>query len=524
MQWDTIVIGSGAGGMTAALALARAGQKVVVLEQHYLPGGWTHSFTLEGYRFSPGVHYLGELREGGNLRKLYEGLGVARDLEFKEMNPNGFDHFLIDGQQFDQPRGKERWIERLTAAFPHEREGIARYFSVIGHVADELKRVDKLLMFPQVLTVPWKAPHLLRWGFATLQSLIDKCIKDPTLRAVLCAQCGNHGLGPSRVSLPLHAAMAAHYDDGAFYPVGGARMIPQAFIKALRREGGQIKVRTRVEEILVEKGRVAGVRTADGERLEAPNVICNADPAMVYGKLLPAEYCRAETRKVRRTEYSASMISIFCAVEMDLPAMGIDSGNYWLYRTNDVDGAYERMSKEMPADELEVLFLAVTSLKDPTPHAPRGHHTMEMFTFVPYAPFERWAGSEHGHRDPEYQALKQRLGEQTLRSAEKIIPGIRDHVRFLEVGTPITNDFYCQTNHGAVYGTAKTPWQMGPFAFDQRGRVGGLHFCGASTLSHGVAGSSVSGLMVATRILGRKNVEDCLRPTPHHVGELHPAI
>src|SRR5262249_9344132 len=88
-SWDTIVIGSGSGGLAAAVALARAGQRVLVLEQHYLPGGWCQSFSLEGYRFSPGVHYLGCLGPGGALRRLYEGLGLSDDLEFCEMNPDG---------------------------------------------------------------------------------------------------------------------------------------------------------------------------------------------------------------------------------------------------------------------------------------------------------------------------------------------------------------------------------------------------------------------------------------------------
>ena len=65
---DVIVIGSGAGGMAAAVALARANKRVMVFEQHYLPGGWCHSFPMGGYQFSPGVHYIGDLGPGGNHR------------------------------------------------------------------------------------------------------------------------------------------------------------------------------------------------------------------------------------------------------------------------------------------------------------------------------------------------------------------------------------------------------------------------------------------------------------------------
>ena len=86
MPYDAIIIGSGAGGLTAAVALAQVGKKVLVLEQHDRPGGWTHSFTLNGYRFSPGVHYIGDLHEGGHFRNIYEELGVSQDLTFCELN------------------------------------------------------------------------------------------------------------------------------------------------------------------------------------------------------------------------------------------------------------------------------------------------------------------------------------------------------------------------------------------------------------------------------------------------------
>ena len=93
--FDTIVIGSGAGGLAAALCLSRAGQKVLVLEQHDVPGGWCHSFQLNGHRFSPGVHYIGLIGDDQSTSKLYSGLGVANDLVFFRMNTKAYEHCII---------------------------------------------------------------------------------------------------------------------------------------------------------------------------------------------------------------------------------------------------------------------------------------------------------------------------------------------------------------------------------------------------------------------------------------------
>ena len=144
MNADVVVIGSGAGGLTAAVALARAGKKVIVLERHYVPGGYCHSFTLGGYRFSPGVHYIGDLGPGGMLRRTYEGLGVSRDLVWSELNPDGFDHVIVGSERFDVPKGTERYIQRLSARFPHEADGIRAYFATIQSVARELMTLSDI--------------------------------------------------------------------------------------------------------------------------------------------------------------------------------------------------------------------------------------------------------------------------------------------------------------------------------------------------------------------------------------------
>ncbi len=511
MDYDAIVIGSGMGGLTAAVALARAGQRVLVLEQHYLPGGWAHSFTLEGYTFSPGVHYVGELERGANLRRFFEGLGLGRHLRFRELAPDGYDHLLVAGERYDVPKGRDRHVAQIKDRFPRLAPSLDRYFDTCRGLVTDLDRVASLLKFPQIVTVPFRAPTLARWGLSRLEALLDGAgIDDPLARAFLSARCGNHGLAPEDASLAAHAVMIAHYMEGAYYPCGGSKRIPAAFLRELRAHGGAIRLRTRVKQILIENGRAVGVELEGGERLSASTVISNADAALTYETLVPAGYARRQRWRARRMRPSVSSISLFAAVDLDLEALGYDSGNYWWYRHDDVAGVYRRLEQHIP-DELEGIFLAISSLKDPE-LARSGHHTVEMFTFVPYDVFARWLGSETGARSESYLAFKRALTDRMLRAAERVIPGIRRAVRFCELGTPLTNDFYCASWRGSCYGIAKTPTQVGPFSFSTRSPIPGLFLCGASTISHGVAGACFSGLVAARDALGVADPMELLAP------------
>lgn len=510
-EFDTIIIGSGAGGLSAALCLARAGQKVAVIEQHYVPGGWCHSFYIDGHRYSPGVHYIGGMDKGESTCNLYEGLGIANELVFFRMNKNAYEHCWIGDERIDMPAGIDNLVHSLSEKFPKEKKGIKKYLKLVKTVSKELFLIPKMNGFWDNITIAYRTRHLGKYGLFRLKRVIGWHIKDPLLKSVLNIQCGDHGLPPSKASFPFHCALMDHYFNGGFYPMGGGAAIVKAMTNAIKRHGGEIKTGVAVKKILLQdaenqspatRRKAIGVELQNGEIIKAKRVISNADPAATYKMVGHQNLSPKLLKKLEATRYSVTSLMFFISVDMDVREAGIDSGNIWFMPGEDMDAIYEGLTKVsiLETDEFDSLFISCSSLKDPLSFNGR-HHTLEVVTFIDYDAFKAlYTNLDETHE--QYLKIKERLSEKLMNTFKRILPAVHKNIIHLEVGTPITNEYYINTTKGNVYGTEKGFMQTGPFSYKAKTEIENLYMCGASIMSHGVAGASYSGVKTAAEILG----------------------
>jgi len=507
--YDAIVIGSGIGGLATAALLAKyVGKKVLVLERHYVAGGFTHVFRRPRYEWDVGVHYIGEVDSAKSpVRAAFDHLTEGR-LHWNPM-PDVYDRIVIAARKYDFPTGMEKFRAKMKQYFPEESGAIDNYIAVVGATAKASGAyfAEKAIPAPIARLIgPFMRWRFLRYSDQTTLQVLSQLTRNQELIGVLTGQWGDYGLPPAQSSFAMHAIIAHHYFDGAAYPVGGASEIAASIAPIIERAGGQIMIGAEVSEVLLDNARRAiGVRMADGRELLANTIISGAGAYNTFARLLPNGLTETQDalKEIKSIPPSISHICLYVGLRREPDEPDFEATNLWIYGDPDHDASFARFAKE-PSGPFPVMFISFPSAKDPT-FAERypGRSTIEVVAPIPYQMFDRWSETHWKRRGPGYEDFKQNFAARLREELERNVAATRGKIEYCEFSTPLSTKHFVNYQNGEIYGASCVPARFRARTFGTRTPIRNLYLTGSDACVLGVSGALFGGVIAASAILKR---------------------
>ena len=240
-KFDTIVIGGGLGGLTAGATLAKLGKKVLLLEQHYIPGGCATTFKRKDYLLEVGLHELDGLFDKDDKQKIFQFLEVDKHVQFLQA-PELF-RYKSRTTDFVHPHGNKETIEALIKRFPEEEKGIRKYVSYLDGVLTDISRYPharwkQLLLFP---VMPLLYRRIIGSSMQTLGGWLDRHFDSEELKLILQGNLVYYHDDPYTMSMFYFcAAQASYIGGGGHFVHGGSQQLSNYLASVIEHNGGQV--------------------------------------------------------------------------------------------------------------------------------------------------------------------------------------------------------------------------------------------------------------------------------------------
>ncbi|MEP7107070.1 MAG: NAD(P)/FAD-dependent oxidoreductase [Ferruginibacter sp.] len=456
--YDIAVIGAGVGGLTAAALLSKAGFSVCVLEKEPHVGGYLAGFRRKDFIFDTAIHWLNQCNRDGLVSRLFDVLGSD--------HPNAIPQKRIrryKGDRFDYllTNNPDEWRDQLITEFPDEREGIERFFKAAKKLGKSFKNYSRIFRSEETMSFferLWNKKRLLEFvipfipfitysGEKGLKKGLDKYFKDEAIHRIFASE--------TELLSCLIPIGWAYYGDFQSPPKGGGQAIPEWLQYIVRYYENPIQCKCRVTQILLKNNTVAGVafeHRGSDYAINCRYVVAANDVETLYEKMLPENAIPAKLKnKLKKAEMYSSSVTISIALDCPAEALGF---NEELVHIAGEKGTFDDHSGGDPLKS-EISILA-PSFRDKS-MAPEGNGTITLF-MPAYMDFRNnWftKRDKQGNyvRGEEYNKLKNEIADQLIGRVEaKCAPGLRSHILFYEVATPVTHHRYTGNKNGTMMG------------------------------------------------------------------------
>lgn len=476
-EYDVVVIGAGIGGLICAGLLAREGVRVLLVEQHYMVGGYCSTFRRGEYIFDAATHFYPLLGNPMTITgSVLERLGSRT--RWVKMDP--VDHFHFpDGSSFSVSADFDEYIDTLKATFPHESDALDRFFAIVRDAY-----LYGLLYYFR------GRPHerIERLRPLTLRDVLNREFRDSKLKLLLAADCAHWGSPPSRTSFVFDSMLRLSYFLGNYYPEGGSQVFADDLARIVQENGGDILMRSMVERIVVEHGTAVGVEVATGlgdrrhtVRVRAGRVVANGDLVMTLERLLGADVIGQEAIDTARRLRTTS------------PCFLVHIGLRGVSR-EDVRAAAGYHWRSWEPDDVvrEAFKVFVPTMYEPK-MAPAGGQVviLQRIMSIKYDEVPDWA--EH----------KRAIEDGLMSRLEAVMPGVSGHIVMRQSASALTSWRFTLNRFGAMLGWEMSPDQLGDGRPAVEGPVANLYFTGHWTRpGGGITPVIISAMDVAAAITG----------------------
>ncbi|MCE4554391.1 phytoene desaturase [Pelomonas cellulosilytica] len=480
---QAVVIGSGFGGLAAAVRLGARGYRVTVLERLDAPGGRGYVHRQDGFTFDAGPTVITAPFLFEELWALC-GKRLADDVDLRPVSPFYRVRF-DDGSTFDYSGDADAMRAEIARLAPEDIAGYERFlaaseaiykvgFEQLGHVS-----------FDRWTTMAKALPDLLKLeGWRTVWGLACKHVNNEKLRVVLTFQSLLVGGNPFATTSVYCLIAFLERRFGVHFAMGGTGALVAGLVKLIEGQGGRVLCGQAVDEIVVARGAACGVRLESGAVMPADVVVSNADAAWTYKHLLPARHRRHWTdRRIARARYSMSLFVWYFGTRRQYPDVA--------HHTISLGPRYEGLlddifTKKHLADDFS-LYLHRPTATDPS-LAPPGCDAFYVLAPVPHLD----AGVDWRERAEPYRAaIAKRLGE-------TLLPGLEGEVVTSLMLTP--QDFQDRLNSykGAAFAMEPVLTQSAWFRpHNHSEEVDRLYLVGAGTHP----GAGLPGVLSSARVL-----------------------
>lgn len=456
--YDVTVIGAGVGGLTTAALLSKAGFSVCVLEKEPHPGGYLAGFRRKDFRFDTAIHWLNQCLPGGMAARTFDILGsdhpwpVAQK-KIRRYLGDSFNYLLTNNPD----ELKEQWI----AEFPHEREGIERFFKAAKKLGGSFYNFNKIFRSEETMSFTERMankinllqfalpfiPFIRYTGEKGMKKGLNRFFKDEGLQKVFATA--------SELLSCLVPIGWAYYGDYQSPPKGGGQVIPEWLEYIVQYYKNDIFYKCSVKQVITENNAAKGVvfeHRGETHTVQSKYVVAACDVETLYEKMLPAGTIPAKLiDKLKKAELYSSSVTI--SIGLDCPTQDLGFGEELVHiaSENVPKGAHD--NGDPATSEISVL---APSLRDPS-LAPEGCGTLTLFMPAFMDQQQQWLAEqdEHGNyiRNDEYKALKHRIAEIIITRVEQAIaPNLRKHILFYDVATPVTHWRYTGNRNGTMMG------------------------------------------------------------------------